>query len=66
MIVVGAGPAGTSAAICAASEGVNTLIIEAGQGLVLRPAAMPVFNPRSPVLRREMTPPQLSPGSPRS
>ena len=31
LIVVGAGPAGTSAAICAASEGVDTLIIEAGQ-----------------------------------
>ena len=31
LIVVGAGPAGTSAAICAASEGVDTLIVEAGQ-----------------------------------
>ena len=31
LIVVGAGPAGTSAAICAASEGIDTLIIEAGQ-----------------------------------
>ena len=30
-IVVGAGPAGTAAAICAASEGVDTLIVEAGQ-----------------------------------
>ena len=31
LIVVGAGPAGTSAAICAAGEGIDTLIIEAGQ-----------------------------------
>ena len=31
LIVVGAGPAGTAAAICAASEGVDTLIVEAGQ-----------------------------------
>ena len=31
LIVVGAGPAGTSAAICAASEGVDTLIVETGQ-----------------------------------
>jgi len=31
LIVVGAGPAGTAAAICAASEGIDTLIIEAGQ-----------------------------------
>ena len=30
LIVVGAGPAGTSAAICAASEGVNTLVVECG------------------------------------
>ena len=30
LIVVGAGPAGTSAAVCAASEGVNTLIVECG------------------------------------
>lgn len=31
LIVVGAGPAGTAAAICAASEGIDTLIVEAGQ-----------------------------------
>ena len=31
LIVVGAGTAGTTAAICAASEGIDTLIIEAGQ-----------------------------------
>ena len=31
LIVVGGGPAGTAAAICAASEGIDTLIIEAGQ-----------------------------------
>lgn len=31
LIVVGAGPAGTAAAVCAASEGIDSLIIEAGQ-----------------------------------
>jgi len=31
LVVVGAGPAGTAAAVCAAGEGVDTLIIEAGQ-----------------------------------
>ena len=31
LIVVGAGPAGTAAAICAASDGIDTLIVEAEQ-----------------------------------
>ena len=31
LIVVGAGPAGTAAAICAASQGIDTLLVEAGQ-----------------------------------
>jgi len=32
LIVVGAGPAGTAAAICAASDGIDTLIVEARHG----------------------------------